>query len=115
MPSTWPNQNRWNGSNVELLAGTSPSNLRLLTGAYDGPTYTSLFLLTVPNPDDGTVPNSAWWDMTSGAPDGLWYDTVETGFVVSGSTGGTAYFRMYAWTGLYNTYARRRSSRRLCR
>jgi hypothetical protein len=97
-------QDRSADINVEVLAGTSPLNLQLLTGAYDGPSYTSIFLLSIPNPDDGPVPNSAWWDMTSGAPDGLWYDTVETGFVVSGSSGGAAYFEMFAWTGLYNTY-----------
>ena len=97
-------QDRSADINVEVLAGTSPLNLQLLTGAYDGPSYTSMFLLSIPNPDDGPVPNSAWWDMTSGAPDGLWYNTVETGFVVSGSNGGAAYFEMFAWTGLYNTY-----------
>ena len=90
--------------NVEVLGGMTQVNLQLLDGAYDGPTYTSIFLLSNPNPDDSAVPNSATWDMNFGGGNGGWMDTVETGFVVAGSSG-AAYFRMYAWTGLYNTYA----------
>ena len=49
--------------NFEILGGTTPSNLQLLDNPAI-PQYTSIWLLSNPDPDgNGNVPNSASWDM----------------------------------------------------
>ena len=111
IPDRWDNVtnnpadcDRSSDINVEVLAGLSPSNLQLMANPNNS-SFTSILLLSIPNPNVAAVPNSAWWDMNFGGDNGQLSDCSGGGlYIMPGSTG-SAYFRVYAWTGLYNSYA----------
>ena len=89
--------------NFEVLGGTTPDNLQLLNSVGYNPVVTSIWLLSIPDPDYVGVPNSAWWDMNQGQPNGTFQSSGAFDFVLPGSAG-AAYFRIRAWTGLFNSY-----------
>ncbi len=97
--------------NFEVLGGTTPDNLQLFTSSGVNssgvnPMQTSLWLLSIPNPNYVDVPNSAEWDMNQGGPNGNFQDPTGVNVYYVPGTGptGAAYMRVLAWTGLFNTY-----------
>ena len=90
--------------NFEVLGGLTPGNLQLLTAYQHTPAQTSIWLLSIPNPDYVDVPNSAEWDMNQGGPNGNFQDPTQLNDYYLAGSSGTAYFRIMAWTGLYNDY-----------
>ena len=92
--------------NFEVLGGTSPNNLQLFTSVGVTPVQTSIWLLSIPNPNYVDVPNSAEWDMNQGGPNGNFQDPTQVNDYFLPGTGpaGTAYMRVLAWTGLFDTF-----------
>ena len=89
--------------NFEVLGGTTPSNLQLLCNPSFNTAFTTIWLLSNPDPaGNGNVPNSASWDMNMGA-NGQWMPLSPLAVLVPGSAG-PAYFELFGWTGPYNTY-----------
>ena len=73
---------------------------------FNGTPFTSLLLLSTPFEmlADGEIDaNCAAYDMNFGGPPGMIMDQTYFTYLVPGSTG-AAYFRLLAWTGLYNTF-----------
>ena len=70
--------------NFEILGGTTPSNLQLLHYPTI-PTFTTIWLLSNPDPaGNGNIPNSASWDMNQ-APNGQFIPLIPLGVVVPGT------------------------------
>ncbi len=95
--------------NIELLGGTTQSNLARLVGSADGgqgnPTaFSSLLLKDIPYSDDGT-PNAGQYDTSFSLEPGSFFDTSNCyEYIVPGSTG-SGYFQLRAWTGDFTSYS----------
>ncbi len=95
--------------NIELLGGTTPTNLaRLVASPNQAPsTFTSLLLKDIPFGDGSTnTPNCGQYDTAFSAYPGEFLDSSQAYvYNVPGTTSGTDYFVLRAWTGDFTSYS----------
>ena len=94
--------------NIELLGGTTSSDLALLVGSPDGgqsdaAAFTSLLLKDIPFSDNGT-PNAGQYDTSFSPTAGGFSDSSECyKYIVPGSTG-SGYFQLRVWSGDFTSF-----------